>query len=485
MDKNIYNNPLTDRYCSVEMSEIFSPLHMAKVWRQLWIVLAKGQRELGLNISQEQIDDLVAYSNDIDFDVIEYHEQRIRHDVMSHLYAYGEQAKLAKPILHLGATSNYIKDNTDLILFKQALQLVKAKLLLVIKQLSKFALLYKDLPTLGWTHLQPAQPTTVGKRATLWLFDFVQDFDKLEYLLSTLRLRGLKGTTGTQASFLDLFDGQASKTTELEDKIASHFDFKGVYAITGQSYSRKVDYDILSMLSSIAQSASKFGTDMRLLASIKEIEEPFEQEQVGSSAMAYKRNPMRCERICGLSRFVISLPINTSITASTQWLERTLDDSANRRIVMSQGFLAIDSILNLMIDVTNNIVVYPNVVQSNLQKELPFMTIENILMNAVKLGGDRQQLHEAIRQHSMQVSKNIKQSIERENISCENSNDLIRRLKQDKLFSKVNFDEILQPCLYIGLASHQTQDYIENVVNPILDINKKLIDDVVLHKISV
>jgi adenylosuccinate lyase len=477
MDNTEYQNPLTDRYCSREMSVIFGKLHMHKIWRKLWIVLAECQRELGLDISQAQIDSLKQYSNDINWDSIQRHETETRHDVMAAIMAYGEQAKLAKPIIHLGATSNYIKDNADLIVFEQALQLLKSKILVVANQLRDFCIQYKDMPTLGWTHLQPAQLTTVGKRAALWLHDLMHDYDTLCDCVSRLRLRGVKGTTGTQASFVELFEGDYDKVVKLDNLLACKLGYNGVYALTGQTYSRKVDWDIINVLSSIAQSASKFGTDMRLLASIKELEEPFESGQIGSSAMAYKRNPMRSERMCGIARFVMTLPINASVTASSQWLERTLDDSANRRIVMSQAFLAADSILNLWIDITSGIVVYPQVIARNINAELPFMVTEKIIMQGVKLGGDRQELHEAIRKHSMVVARDIKlQGM---------PNTLIDRLCKDKLFGAINFDNLLQPQLYIGRSGQQVQEYIDQVVQPVLVANKSLIDNTPIHKVSI
>ena len=476
MKEEMYQNPLADRYCSAEMSALFGQLHCSKIWRKLWIALAESQRELGLNISQAQIDDLYAHCDDINFEAIKKHELNNRHDVMSHILAYGEQSKLAKPILHLGATSNFVKDNADIVIFRQALNLIGQKLLVVVQNLSKFAMDYKDLPTLGWTHLQPAQLTTVGKRASLWLYDFVCDFDDLTTLIAKLKLRGAKGTTGTQASFLDLFDGDHEKVVQLDSAIAKKFGFDSVFPLTGQTYSRKVDFDILTILSSVAMSAGKFGTDMRLLSSKKELEEPFEHGQVGSSAMAYKRNPMRCERLCGIARFVVGLPINLSVTASTQWLERSLDDSANRRIVMSQAFLAVDSILNLMIDVTSGIVVYPKVILKNINAELPFMVTENILMQATKLGGDRQTLHERIRQHSMAVACNIKQHGQ--------DNDLIQRLRQDTLFEGVNFDDLLNPILYIGRASQQVSEYFNSTVKLLLDKNRDKLACVPIHKIE-
>lgn len=471
------SNPLSDRYCSNEMNSLFSSVHTARVWRKLWIALAESEKEAGLSISQAQIDEMHRFKDDINFDSIKAHEKKTRHDVMSHVLAYGEQAVLAKPILHLGATSNFIKDNADLIIFKQALDLVGKKLLVVIEQLSRFSDTHKETPTLGWTHLQPAQLTTVGKRAALWLHDFVYDFERLCTVVSGLKLRGVKGTTGTQASFLDLLDGDYKKVIQLEKSLASKFGFDDVYSLTGQTYSRKVDYEILSFLSQIAQSASKLCTDMRLLASRKELEEPFEAGQIGSSAMAYKRNPMRSERVCGIARYVISLPLNASMTSSTQWLERTLDDSSNRRISMSQAFLATDSILNLLIDITSDIVVYPKMIAKNISAELPFMATENILMKAVKLGGDRQLLHESIRQHSMIVSTNIKEhGLE---------NDLISRLKSDPLFEQINFEQIIDPSKYTGLASKQVTNYISTIVEPLLNKFEKWYRGVAVHRVSV
>ncbi|MDR3021640.1 MAG: adenylosuccinate lyase [Clostridiales bacterium] len=479
MKEEKYQDPFTDRYASEQMLRLFSSLHQAKVWRALWIALAKTQKDLGLNITRQQIDDLKKFKEDIDFCAIEKYEKQTRHDCFAHILAYGEQAKLAKPILHLGATSCFVKDNADLIIFRDALQLIKVRLLQTMQNLSEFAFKYKDLPTLGWTHLQPAQLTTVGKRAALWLYDLKCDYDLVCQTISSLKLRGAKGTTGTQASFLELFNGDEKKVNRLDRQLANEFEFDGVYPLTGQTYSRKVDYQILCCLSSIAQSASKFGCDLRLLMSLKELEEPFEIDQIGSSAMAYKRNPMRSERLCSLARFAISLPINASVTASTQWLERTLDDSANRRISMTQGFLSVDSILNLYLDITSNLVVYEKIIEKNIRAELPFMVTENIIMQGVAQGGDRQQLHEAIRKHSMESSKSIK--------LCGQPCDLIERLKSDVLFKKIlhKFDEILLPKNYTGMASVQTAEFINQVISPLLKDHEHVIRKTPKAKISI
>lgn len=467
---NTYSNPLTDRYSSPQMSAIFGEQNSARLWRKLWIALAKSQKELGLDIKQNQIDELEKNLDNINFEDIAKFEKQTRHDVMAHIKAYAVVAPNAAPIIHLGATSNFVKDNGDILTYVQALKLTKSKLLIAVQALSKFAIQHKDLPTLGWTHLQPAQLTTVGKRAALWAYDFVNDIEQIDFVLQTLRLRGVKGTTGTQASFLELFEGNHELVKKLDKLVAKKFDFDDVYHITGQTYSRKVDYNVLSVLSSVCQSAAKFATDIRLLMSIKEVEEPFEKDQVGSSAMAYKRNPMRCERICGLARFVISLPINASMTASTQWFERTLDDSANRRITMSQAFLAVDGILNLLVNVSSNLVVYPNVIAKNIRAELPFMATENIIMQGVKAGGDRQKLHEAIRTHSMQTSKRIKE----EGLD----NNLIDSLKNAPEFANIShtFDDILDPKKYTGRASQQVQEFVNDVVNPLLQANSSMLD---------
>ncbi len=461
--KNTYESPFNSRYASNEMQELFSPDMKFKTWRKLWIVLAESEMELGLNITKEQIDELVRFKDDINYDVAVQKEKEFRHDVMAHIHAYGEQCKTAKGIIHLGATSCYIGDNTDIIIINEALKLVKQKLLLVIKKLSQFALEYKSLPTLGYTHFQPAQLVTVGKRACLWIQELLIDLEDLEYVLSTVKLLGSKGTTGTQASFLSLFNGDSEKVKLLEEKITQKLEFESVYPVSGQTYTRKFDSRVLNILSGIAQSACKFSNDIRLLQSLKEIEEPFEEKQIGSSAMAYKRNPMRSERISSIARYVIINSLNPAITAATQWFERTLDDSANRRISIPEGFLAIDSILNLYINISSGLVVYPKVINSHVFAELPFMATENILMEATKKGGDRQELHERIRIHSMEAAKKVK--IEGE------SNDLIERIIEDKVFN-INKDEllkILDPRNFIGRSEEQVLEFIKNHVDSKLD----------------
>ena len=407
-DHTVYENPLITRYASREMSENFSDLKRFRLWRKLWIALAESEMELGLNITQAQVDEMKKYADDINFDVAEKYEHQVRHDVMAHVKAFGDQAKSAAPIIHLGATSCYVDCNSELIIIYDALNIIKTKLVNVMDKLRAFALKYKDMPTLGFTHLQPAQLTTVGKRAALWLQDLEMDYYDLENLLRSFKLRGVKGTTGTQASFMELFDGDEKKVCELQEKVVGKMGFDKVYGVTGQTYPRKFDYNVLCVLSQIAQSAYKFSNDIRLLQNMKEIEEPFEKSQIGSSAMAYKRNPMRSERIGSLARFVISLPMNSAITAGTQWFERTLDDSANRRIVNAQAFLALDGILNIYMNVSENLVVYDKVIAKHIAAELPFMATENIMMECVKAGGNRQELHERIRILSMEAGKNVK-----------------------------------------------------------------------------
>ncbi|NLG92012.1 MAG: adenylosuccinate lyase, partial [Clostridiales bacterium] len=407
--KNTYESPLSSRYADEEMKYLFSPDKKFRTWRRLWIALAEAEKELGLNITQEQIDEMRQYADDINYEVAEAREKVVRHDVMSHVYAYGQQCPKAKPIIHLGATSCYVGDNTDIIIMTEALKLIRNKLVGVIRVLSKFALQYKDLPTLSFTQFQPAQPTTVGKRATLWIQDLLMDLDDVEYQLSKAKLLGSKGTTGTQASFLELFDGDHSKVKKLDEMIAQKMGYSSCFAVSGQTYSRKLDSQMLAVLSGIAQSAAKFSNDIRLLQHLKEVEEPFEKNQIGSSAMAYKRNPMRSERIASLSRYVIIDSLNPCITEATQWFERTLDDSANKRISVPEAFLAVDGILNLYANVADGLVVYPKVINQHLLRELPFMATENIMMDAVKRGADRQQLHERIRVHSMAASRVIKE----------------------------------------------------------------------------
>lgn len=469
MDNTVYQNPLITRYASAEMSENFSDKKRFTLWRKLWIALAESEMELGLNITQEQIDEMKKFADDINFDVAEKYEKEIRHDVMAHIHAFGDQAVSAKPIIHLGATSCFVDCNSELIILNDALNIIKAKLLCVINNLKNFALKYKDLPTLGFTHLQPAQLTTVGKRATLWLQDLTIDYNNLVVLQSAFKLRGVKGTTGTQASFMELFEGDEGKVKELERRVVNKLGFNKVFAVTGQTYPRKVDYNILSMLSQIAQSCYKFSNDLRLLQNMKEVEEPFEKSQVGSSAMAYKRNPMRSERMGALARYVISLPVNSAITASTQWFERTLDDSANRRIVNAQAFLALDGILNLYMNITENLVVYEKVIAKHVLAELPFMATENIMMECVKAGGNRQELHERIRVLSMEAGKNVKE--------LGKENNLIDLIKSDKLFAPVHgkLDEILNASKFIGRAPSQVVEFIQNEVEPVLKENVGLL----------
>jgi len=464
--KNTYESPFNSRYASKEMQELFSPDMKFKTWRRLWIALAEAEKELGLNITDEQINELKKYKDDINYDVAEIKEKEFRHDVMAHIHAYGEQCPNARAIIHLGATSCYVGDNTDIIIMTEALKLIKKKLLAVIARLSDFALKYKDLPTLGFTHYQPAQLVTVGKRATLWIQELLMDLEDLDHVLSNMKLLGSKGTTGTQASFLNLFDNDHEKVRKLDKLIAKKMGFDDVFPVSGQTYSRKLDSRVLNVLSGIAQSAYKFGNDMRLLQSMKEIEEPFEKSQIGSSAMAYKRNPMRSERICALARYVIVDALNPAITASTQWFERTLDDSANKRISVPEGFLAVDAILSIYINITDGLVVYPKVIEKHIMDELPFMATENIMMEAVKRGGDRQELHERIRVHSMEAAKQVKVEGKK--------NDLIERIANDKMFG-LNIEElnaVLDPKNYVGRSPQQVEEFIEEYVKPVLEKNK-------------
>lgn len=469
MDNLIYQNPLITRYASKAMSENFSDEKRFKLWRKLWIALAESEMELGLNITKEQISEMKKYAEDINFELAEKFEREVRHDVMAHVKAFGTQATSAMPIIHLGATSCYVDCNSELIIAADALEIIKAKLVNVIDKLAKFALKYKDMPALGFTHLQPAQLTTVGKRATLWLQDLTMDYHNLVNLQKSFKLRGVKGTTGTQASFMELFGGDECKVKELEKKVVSKLGFKTVYGVTGQTYPRKFDYNVLCVLSQIAQSAYKFSNDIRILQNMKEIEEPFEKSQIGSSAMAYKRNPMRSERMGSLARFVISLPMNCAITAGTQWFERTLDDSANRRIVIAQAFLALDGILNIYMNVSENLVVYDKVIAKHIAAELPFMATENIMMECVKAGGNRQELHERIRVLSMEAGKNVK--VEGK------ENNLIDLIKNDAFFAVAHnkLDEILDAKKFIGRAPSQVVEFIENEVQPILTENKKVL----------
>lgn len=454
---DIYENPLCKRYASREMQEIFSDNRKFSTWRRLWIVLAESEKELGLDISDAQTEEMKAHADDIDFDAAAKHEHDVRHDVMAHILTYGEACPNAKPIIHLGATSCYVGDNTDIIIQRDALLRIKKQLLTAISALADFAEKYKSLDTLAYTHFQAAQPTTVGKRATLWMQDLMLDLEHLDFVLSGMKLLGCRGTTGTGASFLELFSGDADKVKVLEKKITEKLGFDHAYSVSGQTYTRKADYFVLSVLSGIAQSAQKFSGDIRLLSHLKEFDEPFESGQVGSSAMAYKRNPMRSERISSLSRFVIADALNPAMTAGTQWMERTLDDSANRRISIPEAFLATDGILTLYINVISGVTVYPKVIEKHLREELPFMATENILMHCVKAGGDRQTLHEAIRRHSVAAGKAIKQEGA--------DNDLLDRIAADPIFglSRADIDEIIKNSCFTGLATMQTEDYIREV----------------------
>ena len=469
MSTNNYTSPLSERYPSKEMQYIFSPDMKFRTWRKLWIALAEAEKELGLAITQEQIDQLKAHAEDINYDVAKAREKEVRHDVMSHVYAYGQQCPDAKGIIHLGATSCYVGDNTDLIIMREALTLVKKKIINTIASLAKFADTYKDLPTLAYTHYQAAQPTTVGKRATLWLNDLVMDLQDLEYVLDSLRLLGSKGTTGSQASFMELFEGDHEKCKALDQKIADKMGFPGCYPVSGQTYSRKIDSRVLNVLAGIAQSAHKFSNDIRLLQHMKEVEEPFEKHQIGSSAMAYKRNPMRSERMAALANYVMSDAMNPQLTAATQWFERTLDDSANKRISVSEAFLAVDGILELYINVSNGLVVYPKVIEAHLMAELPFMATENIMMDAVKAGGDRQELHERIRVHSMEAGKVVKEQGK--------PNDLLDRIAADPAFhiTKEALQKALKPENYVGRAPQQTTEFLSGVIKPILSANEALL----------
>ncbi|MGN1467789.1 MAG: adenylosuccinate lyase [Ruminococcus sp.] len=463
MAKDTYESPLSARYADKEMKYLFSPDMKFRTWRKLWIALAEAEMELGLPITQEQIDELKAHQDDINYDVATEREKLVRHDVMSHVYAYGIQCPKAKGIIHLGATSCYVGDNTDIIIMTEALKLVRNKLVTVIRNLAKFADEYKALPTLAFTHFQPAQPTTVGKRATLWIQDLLMDLEDIEYQLSKAKLLGSKGTTGTQASFLELFDGDHEKVKELDRKIAEKMGYKGCFAVSGQTYTRKLDAQFVNILAGIAQSAAKFSNDIRLLQHLKEVEEPFEKNQIGSSAMAYKRNPMRSERIGSLSRYVMVDVLNTYFTTATQWFERTLDDSANKRLSVPEAFLAVDAILNLYANVADGLVVYPKVIEQRLRKELPFMATENIMMDAVKKrGADRQVLHERIRVHSMEASKVVKEQ--------GGENDLLQRIAADDAFGVTleELEAILQPEKYTGRAKEQTEDFLANDVKQAL-----------------
>ena len=469
MSNDRYRSPLSERYASKEMQYIFSPDMKFRTWRRLWIALAETEKELGLDITDEQIAELKEHAEDINYEVAKEREKKVRHDVMSHVYAYGQQCPKAKGIIHLGATSCYVGDNTDIIVMHEALQLVRTKLVNVIAELADFADKYKDQPTLAFTHFQPAQPTTVGKRATLWIQEFSMDLEDLDYVLSTLKLLGSKGTTGTQASFLELFDGDQETIDKIDPTIAEKMGFKQCYPVSGQTYSRKVDTRVLNVLAGIAASAHKFSNDIRLLQHLKEVEEPFEKSQIGSSAMAYKRNPMRSERIASLSRYVMIDALNPAITSATQWFERTLDDSANKRLSVPEGFLAIDGILDLCLNVVDGLVVYPKVIEKRLMSELPFMATENIMMDAVKAGGDRQELHERIRELSMEAGRNVK--VEGKD------NNLLELIAADPAFN-LTLDELkktMDPAKYTGRASVQVDQYLTKVIRPLLEENKGIL----------
>ena len=469
MSTDRYTSPLSERYASKEMQYIFSQDMKFRTWRRLWIALAETEKELGLNITQEQIDELKAHADDINYDVAKAREKEVRHDVMSHVYAYGVQCPKAKGIIHLGATSCYVGDNTDIIVMTEALKLVQKKLVNVIAELSKFADKYKDQPTLAFTHFQPAQPTTVGKRATLWTQEFMMDLEYLVYVLGTIKLLGSKGTTGTQASFLELFEGDQETIDKIDPMIAAKMGFKECYPVSGQTYSRKVDTRVVNVLAGIAASAHKMSNDIRLLQHLKEVEEPFEKSQIGSSAMAYKRNPMRSERIASLSRYVMVDALNPAITSATQWFERTLDDSANKRLSVPEGFLAIDGILDLCLNVVDGLVVYPKVIEKHMMAELPFMATENIMMDAVKAGGDRQELHERIRELSMEAGRNVK--VEGKD------NNLLELIAADPAFNLTleELQKTMDPKKYVGRAKEQTESFIAKVVNPVLDSHKEML----------
>ena len=469
MSTDRYVSPLSERYASKEMQYIFSPDMKFRTWRKLWIALAETEKELGLNITDEQIEELKAHAEDINYDVAKERERLVRHDVMSHVYAYGVQCPKAKGIIHLGATSCYVGDNTDIIVMTEALKLVKKKLVNVLAELAKFADEYKNQPTLAFTHFQPAQPTTVGKRATLWMQEFCLDLEDLDYVLGSMKLLGSKGTTGTQASFLELFDGDQETIDKIDPMIAQKMGFTACVAVSGQTYSRKTDTRVLNVLAGIAASAHKFSNDIRLLQHLKEVEEPFEKTQIGSSAMAYKRNPMRSERIASLSRYVMVDALNPAITSATQWFERTLDDSANKRLSVPEGFLAIDGILDLCLNVVDGLVVYPKVIEKHMMAELPFMATENIMMDAVKAGGDRQELHERIRVLSMEAGKHVKEEGK--------ENNLLELIAADPAFNMTleELQKSMEPSRYVGRAPRQVDNFLKNVVNPILEENKELL----------
>lgn len=476
MSYDRYESPFSTRYASKQMQYIFSADNKFRTWRRLWIALARAEQKLGLDISDEQIAQMEQYKDDINYDVAEKREKEVRHDVMSHIYAYGQQAPKAKPIIHLGATSCYVGDNTDIIVMRQGMELVRDKLCTVIQLLADFADQYKQIPCLAYTHLQPAQLTTVGKRATLWINELLMDFEELESRLANLSLLGQKGTTGTQASFMDLFNGDGEKIDQLEQMIAHEMGFDRVVPVSGQTYSRKVDAQILNTLSGIAQSAYKFANDLRILASFKEMEEPFEEHQIGSSAMPYKRNPMRSERICALARYVITNSLNPAYTASTQWFERTLDDSANKRIAVAEAFLAVDSILNIYINVADGLVVYPKMIEQRVMRELPFMATENIMMEAVKKGADRQEMHERIRQHSLAAAEQVK--------VFGRENDLVSRIAADPAFglTEEEIRRVLDPALFIGRCPQQVERFLQRDVAPVIQrYQDRLVKDVELN----
>ena len=471
--KDIYESPLNSRYAAKEMKELFSPDKKFKTWRKLWIALAESEKELGLGITDEQIAELKAHKDDIDYEAAAEYEKETRHDVMAHIHAYGDQCPKAAGIIHLGATSCYVGDNTDVIIMKEAMDIIKIKVLSVIDKLSSFALKYKDLPTLGFTHFQAAQLTTVGKRACLWIQDLMMDLESIDFFIKNIKLLGCKGTTGTQASFMELFENDTDKVKKLDSLIAEKLGYEHTFPVSGQTYTRKLDFNALSVLSGVAQSCAKFSNDMRLLQHLKEMEEPFEKGQVGSSAMAYKRNPMRSERISSLARYIMADAMNPAITASMQWFERTLDDSANKRISVPEAFLAADAILNIYNNIAENIVVYPKVINAHIMAELPFMATENIMMDTVKYrGGDRQQLHEEIRKLSMEASKVVKEE--------GGSNDLVDRIAADPMFglTKEEIIKILEPKNFVGRAPQQTEEYIEQYVRPVLEENK---DKLIAH----
>ncbi len=469
MSTDRYTSPLSERYASPQMQYLFSEDKKFKTWRKLWIALAETEKELGLPITQEQIDEMKAHAEDINYDVAKAREKEVRHDVMSHVYAYGVQCPKAKGIIHLGATSCYVGDNTDLMIMTEALRLVRQKLLNVLAVLADFAEKYKSQPTLAFTHFQPAQPTTVGKRATLWMQEFLLDLEDLDFVIDHMKLLGSKGTTGTQASFLELFDGDQEKVDQIDPMIAEKMGFQACYAVSGQTYSRKVDTRVLQVLSGIAASAHKMSNDIRLLQHLKEVEEPFEKNQIGSSAMAYKRNPMRSERIASLSRYVMVDALNPSITSATQWFERTLDDSANKRLSIPEGFLAVDGILDLCLNVADGLVVYPKVMEKHLMAELPFMATENIMMDAVKAGGDRQELHERIRELSMEAGRQVKEEGK--------DNNLLELIAADPAFNLTleELNQTMDPSLYMGCAPHQVETFLEQEIRPVLDENRELL----------